>query len=161
MHSPQAFRFACTGVFLKILFGFDVMIGQDAIFEKQNVHASNLIKYWIFHSKLGLFIAFCDKLGCNGLRMIIENRRVIDRFVAKHADARVSFAEWLQKVEAAQWTSLVDLKNTFNSADYLKGLVIFNVGGNKYRVLAEIVHNEQVVRIAKVGTHAEYNGWKL
>ena len=93
--------------------------------------------------------------------MIIENRRALDKFVAEHADARVPFAEWIEKVEAAQWTTLVDLKKTFNSADYVKGLVAFNVGGNNFRVVAEVVYTEQIVRIAKVGTHAEYDGWKL
>jgi len=93
--------------------------------------------------------------------MIIENRRAVDKFVNKHADARVTVAEWLEKVEAAQWTNLVDLKRTFNSADYVKGLVFFNVGGNNFRVVAEVVYTEQIVRIAKVGTHAEYDGWKL
>lgn len=93
--------------------------------------------------------------------MIVENRRAIDKFVAKHADSRVPFAEWLEKVNAAKWTNLVDLKQTFNSADHVKGLVVFNVGGNNFRVVAEVVFTEQIIRVAKVGTHAEYDGWKL
>jgi mRNA interferase HigB len=93
--------------------------------------------------------------------MIIENLRSIEKFVARHANARVQFAEWIQKIEAAHWTNLVDLKKTFNSADYVSCLVVFNVGGNNFRVVAEIVYTEQIVRIAKVGTHAEYDGWKL
>ncbi len=93
--------------------------------------------------------------------MIIENCRAIDKFVTKHADARVPFAEWIEKVEAAQWTNLVDLKMTFNSADYVKSLIVFNVAGNNFRVVAEVIYTEQILRIAKVGTHAEYNRWKL
>jgi mRNA interferase HigB len=93
--------------------------------------------------------------------MLIENRRAIDQFVAKHSDSRVPFAEWLEKVDAGQWASLVDLKCTFNSADYVRGLVVFNIGGNNFRVLAEVVYKERIVRIAKVGTHAEYDGWKI
>ena len=93
--------------------------------------------------------------------MIVENRRAVDKFVNKHADSRVPFAEWLEKVGAAKWINLVDLMRTFNSADYIKGLVVFNVGGNNFRVVAEVVYTEQIVRVAKVGTHAEYDGWKL
>jgi mRNA interferase HigB len=93
--------------------------------------------------------------------MLIENRRAVDKFVDKHADSRVPFIEWIEKVEAAQWSSPVDIKSTFNSADYVKGLVVFNVGGNNFRVVAEVVYKDGVVRIAKVGTHAEYDGWKL
>jgi len=93
--------------------------------------------------------------------MLIENRRAIDKFVGKHANSRISFAEWIQKVEAAQWSSLIELRSTFNSADYVNGLVVFNVGGNNFRVVAEVVYKEGIVRIAKVGTHAEYDWWKL
>lgn len=93
--------------------------------------------------------------------MIIENRRAIDKFVAKHASARIPFAEWVQKIEAARWTNLVDLKMTFNSADYVNGLIVFNVGGNNFRVLAEVVYCEQTVRIARIVTHGDYDGWKL
>ena len=93
--------------------------------------------------------------------MLIENRRAIDKFVAKHADARIPFSEWIEKVEAAQWTTFNDVKSTFNSADYVKGLVIFNVGGNNFRVAAEVIYKDKIVRIGKVGTHTEYDGWKL
>lgn len=93
--------------------------------------------------------------------MLIENRRAVDKFILKHANARTPFAEWIEKVESARWANLVDLKRTFNSADYVKGLVVFNVGGNNFRVVAEVVFAEQIVRIARVGTHTDYNGWKL
>ncbi len=93
--------------------------------------------------------------------MLIENRRAIDKLVGKHSDAQIPFAEWVEKVEAAQWASLVDVKCTFNSADYVNSLVVFNVGGNNFRVVAEVVYKDRIVRVAKAGTHAEYDGWKL
>jgi mRNA-degrading endonuclease HigB of HigAB toxin-antitoxin module len=40
-------------------------------------------------------------------------------------------------------------------------LVIFNVGGNNFRVAAEVVYKDRLVRIGMVGTHTEYDGWKL
>ena len=93
--------------------------------------------------------------------MLIENRRAVDKFISKHADSRVPFEEWIEKVEAGRWSSLVDVKSTFNSTDYVKGLTVFNVGGNNFRVVAEVVYKDGIVRIARVGTHAEYDGWKL
>ncbi|CAN5153671.1 type II toxin-antitoxin system HigB family toxin [soil metagenome] len=93
--------------------------------------------------------------------MLIENRRAIMKFTDKHADSRTVFAEWLEKAEAAQWTDVVELKNTFNTADYVNGLIVFNVGGNNYRLLAEVIFKDKIIRIAKVGTHTEYSGWKL
>jgi mRNA interferase HigB len=93
--------------------------------------------------------------------VLIENRAAVYKFVRKHADARLPFAEWIQKVEAASWKNLLDVKSTFNSADYVKGLIVFNVGGNNFRILAEVVFVQQIVRIARVGTQAQYDGWKL
>lgn len=93
--------------------------------------------------------------------MLLENRRAIHKFIVKHADARTVFAEWISKVEAARWLHLNDVKSTFNSADYVNGLVIFNVGGNKYRVAAQVVFKDQIARIGKVGTHSEYEEWSL
>jgi mRNA interferase HigB len=93
--------------------------------------------------------------------MLIHNRRPLDKFAAKHAGSRTPLREWVEKVEAAQWAGLEDVKDTFNSADYVRGLVIFNIGGNNYRLVAEVVYKERIVRIAKIGTHAEYDGWQL
>lgn len=93
--------------------------------------------------------------------MLLENRRAIHKFIVKHADARTAFAEWINKVEAARWLHLHNVKSTFNSVDYVKGLVIFNIGGNRYRVAAQVVFKDQIVRIGKVGTHSEYEEWNL
>jgi len=61
-------------------------------------------------------------------------------------------------MEAARWSSLVDVQSSFNSADNVKGLVVLNVGGNNFRVVAEFFDKGGIVRIAKVRTHAEYDG---
>ena len=93
--------------------------------------------------------------------MIIENRWLIDKFVRKHAGARMRMAEWIEKVEAARWHNFTDIRHTFNSADYVRSLVVFNIGGNNYRIVAEVIYIAQIVRITKVGTHKDYDGWKL
>ncbi len=93
--------------------------------------------------------------------MLLENKRALERFAHKQAISRVPLAEWMQKVEAAEWSNLVEVKKTFNSADYVKPFVVFNVGGNNYRIVAEVIFAIKTVRIAKVGTHKEYDGWKL
>lgn len=116
-----------------------------------------------YYRKMRLtIIAFCDSIKEKiSSQMLIQNRRPIDEFVAKHSDARISFAEWIAKVEAAEWSTFSDVKATFNSADYVKGLVIFNVSGNNFPVATEIVYKEKMVRIGRVGTHKDYDGWKL
>lgn len=65
-------------------------------------------------------------------------------------------------VSAVQWKNFTDLRGTFSSADYVRPFVVFNVGGNKYRIIAEVFYSEDIVRISGVLTHAEYDreGWK-
>lgn len=54
------------------------------------------------------------------------------------------------------------LRATFASADYVSGLTVFNIGGNKYRLIAAIHYNRRKVYIRHVLTHVEYDrdGWK-
>lgn len=65
-------------------------------------------------------------------------------------------------MEAANWKTLPELKQTFNSADHVEGRVAFNIGGNKYRLIAVIRYELSLVIIQRVLTHEEYDrgGWK-
>lgn len=49
-----------------------------------------------------------------------------------------------------------DLRSTFASADYVDGLTVFNIGGNKYRLIASIHYNRHKVYVRAVLTHEEY-----
>jgi len=56
----------------------------------------------------------------------------------------------------------MDLKRTFSTADYTaSGVIVFDVGGNKYRVLAAVDFDDQIMDIRAVLTHEEYNREKL
>lgn len=65
-------------------------------------------------------------------------------------------------VGASEWRTPDDLTRTFPSADFVGRLVVFNVGGNNYRVVARIEFALHKVFIRRVLTHAEYNteDWK-
>ena len=93
--------------------------------------------------------------------MLIRNKKAIEDFVGIYSNSRNPMASWIQKVEFAQWHTFRDIRFTFNTASYVKPWVIFNVGGNKYRIQAEIIYQAKIVRIARVGTHEEYNKWLL
>ncbi|MBX9770932.1 MAG: type II toxin-antitoxin system HigB family toxin [Candidatus Obscuribacterales bacterium] len=93
--------------------------------------------------------------------MILENKRGIVLFVAEHPEARMPFRQWVQKVEGGIWRNFTAVRKTFNSADYVKGLVVFNDGGNNWRVLTQVVFKEGIVRVLKVGSHSDYLRWKL
>lgn len=93
--------------------------------------------------------------------MELRNRHAIDKFMKKHPFSRNAFRDWMQKIETSQWNNFFELRSTFNSADYRKPFVIFNVGGNNIRLLAKILYEQKIVHVYKVGTHNDYNGWKL
>jgi mRNA interferase HigB len=93
--------------------------------------------------------------------MDIYNKGIIFAFQIKHPNARKSLAEWTKKIMAAQWHTFADIKKTFNTIDYAAPFCIFDVGGNKYRVIAIVSFAEKTVLIDKVLTHAQYNRWRL
>lgn len=90
--------------------------------------------------------------------MIIANKELLEDFVQSHANAVKPLNKWIEDVKAAQWQSHTDLKRMFPSADYVKnGRYVFNIGGNKYHVIAVVIFIGGVLNIRFVGTHAEYN----
>jgi len=61
-------------------------------------------------------------------------------------------------VRAAEWARPTDIKEVFRSADILTNeRVVFNVGGNKYRLVAAIHYRGKRIYIRFIGTHAEYD----
>ena len=93
--------------------------------------------------------------------MLVRNKLLLEKFIARHANARIPISEWVLKTEAARWRNFTEVKATFNSADYCSPFVIFDIAGNKYRLLAEINYLGELVRIAKIGTHSTYSRWRL
>jgi mRNA interferase HigB len=60
--------------------------------------------------------------------------------------------------EAAEWSRPTDIKEMFRSADILANeRIVFNVGGNKYRLVAAIHYRGKRIYIRFIGTHAEYD----
>ena len=93
----------------------------------------------------------------------IENMRVISfsmirDFVAKHADADVAMRDWYKRVCKANWNSFADIKQTFNTADYVgNDRYVFDIKGNNYRIIAIVLFINKKVYMRFVGTHEEYD----
>ncbi len=83
-------------------------------------------------------------------------------FWTKHPDAKSSLVAWYKIVHSNDFGSYIELKKTFASVDHVKGLTVFNIAGNKYRLIAAIHYNRRKVYIRNVLTHAEYDlgKWK-
>ncbi len=90
--------------------------------------------------------------------MRILNKELLDKFVKKHADSKKAMQSFVEFVEEAEWQNFNDIKNDFNSVDYVGNeRYVFDVRGNKYRIIAVVVFVGGVLSIRFVGTHAEYS----
>ncbi|WP_349606193.1 type II toxin-antitoxin system HigB family toxin [Cupriavidus sp. DF5525] len=89
----------------------------------------------------------------------ISKRRVLD-FIEKYPAASVSLLAWYKAVQKCPARDLPSLKETFGAVDYVRpNYYVFNVGGNKYRVIAEINFDRQKMFIRHICTHEEYDEW--
>ncbi|MFA7257853.1 MAG: type II toxin-antitoxin system HigB family toxin [Kiritimatiellales bacterium] len=80
------------------------------------------------------------------------------RFWGKHADAEFTLRAWAKTVAEAEWSCFNEVKQTFRSADVLPGnRVVFNIKGNKYRMVVKIHYNTKFMYVRFIGTHAEYD----
>jgi len=77
-----------------------------------------------------------------------------------HPDARGPLTRWRKRTQAVEWKSFADVKADFGTVDQYKQFVIFDIGGNKYRLIAAIHYNTGCVYIRHVLTHAEYDRGK-
>ena len=90
--------------------------------------------------------------------MRIVTFRAIKEFALKYPDSELSLRDWYHKTMNSQWKSFNDIRKTFSSVDYVgNDRYIFNVRGNKYRLIAVVIFISQKVYIRFIGTHAEYD----
>jgi mRNA interferase HigB len=94
--------------------------------------------------------------------LIVVGREIIDEFAKKHADVRSQLQAWLAEAEEAEWRSPEDVKRRHHTTSLLAGnRAVFNLKGNKYRMVVQISYQVQVVMVQRIGTHAEYSKWEL
>ncbi|HJW75933.1 MAG TPA: type II toxin-antitoxin system HigB family toxin [Thermoleophilia bacterium] len=94
--------------------------------------------------------------------MRIVGRDEVQQYMKNHADVRIQLQSWLAETEAAAWLTPQDVLDRYPRTSFIrKGLAVFNIKGNDYRLVAQIGFNTGIVRVLKVGTHAEYDTWTL
>ncbi|MDI1317795.1 type II toxin-antitoxin system HigB family toxin [Flavobacterium sp.] len=90
--------------------------------------------------------------------MRIVTFKRIKEFSEKHPDAETPLNLWYHNVSSKEWNSLNDIRNDFNTVDYVgNNRFVFNIKGNAYRLIAIISFNAKKVYIRFIGTHAEYD----
>ena len=85
-------------------------------------------------------------------------RERLEKFCAKHADAKDWIGNWLADVESVAWTGPRDIKANYASASFLSGnTVIFNVKGNHYRLEVVVAYGTETIVVVWAGTHVQYD----
>lgn len=94
--------------------------------------------------------------------MKVLNVEKLHSFSRKHNQAKGALDSWYDEVIREKWTTSQDIRNRYNSVDFLHdNRVIFNIKGNNYRLVVEVIYQAGMVIIERVGTHAEYDRWRL
>lgn len=94
--------------------------------------------------------------------MKIVGKKILNDFKQRHADVRSSIDAWEAEVAVASWSKPSEIKQRYPKASFLaRNHVVFDLRGNKYRLLVQISYNNQIVLIKKVGDHNEYMKWQL
>jgi mRNA interferase HigB len=89
---------------------------------------------------------------------VISRRALVD-FWSVHSQAQPPLAAWLRLIECSDFTDFIALKRTFGAVDYFAPHTIFDVGGNRFRIVTAIHYNRRRVYVRHVFTHAEYDRW--
>lgn len=90
--------------------------------------------------------------------MHVISRLMLIKFWKKHPDSETPLRVWFKKVEQAKWKNVNELKAVFPTADYVgNDRVVFDIKGNKYRIVVLVFFTGQKMFIRFVGTHAQYD----
>lgn len=92
--------------------------------------------------------------------MHIISKKKLREFGQKHPDAKEPLDAWHRIAGRVKWRCLADARLAFPHADPYKECTIFNIGGNKYRLITKIYNEDQIVLIRFILTHPEYDRGK-
>lgn len=87
---------------------------------------------------------------------IITRKRLLE-FAKKHPDCSTALESWYRIVKRTDFNSFSELHQAFPSADNVGNLTVFNIGGNKARLIAAIHYNTYRIYIRHILTHKEYD----
>lgn len=102
--------------------------------------------------------------------MRVISRKILRDYCQSHADAcpkgyRFAYDalyDWYRVASKAQWKNLTEVQATYKSAEAVGNFTVFNIKGNRYRLIVDIIYSSQRIYIKYVLTHAEYDKdkWK-
>ena len=94
--------------------------------------------------------------------MHVISYRCLREYCEKHADCCDAVDNWYKIADKADWSSLIEVQSVFPKAEAVGNFTVFNIKGNKYRLIVSIDYEKQLVYIKYILTHAEYDkeDWK-
>lgn len=87
--------------------------------------------------------------------MRVVSKKKLREFREQHADSEDWLTTWYRTAEKAQWKSLSDIRQAYSSTDVVDQWVVFNVKGNRHRLITAIHFNTETIYIRHVLTHAD------
>ena len=94
--------------------------------------------------------------------MRVISRKKLRQFWENHPEARQSLQAWYADIKHANWKKPSDIKSVYQTASFISNnRVVFNIKGNKYRIVVVIEYRFGIVFIRYIGTHQEYNHIKV
>ena len=92
--------------------------------------------------------------------MKLIGKDVVYEFKSQYTEAQSQINSWEAEVNAAQWDTPLDIKRRYAAASFLNNnQVVFNIKGNKYRLLVKVDYANKIILVKKAGTHKEYMKW--
>lgn len=94
--------------------------------------------------------------------MHVISRKALRLFWEEHPDSKTPLVRWFKVMQNTSFRNFSELRAVFPSADKVGDWTVFNIGGNKYRLIVSIHFNRAKVYIRHVLTHREYDhgSWK-
>jgi len=90
--------------------------------------------------------------------MVIISKAILTEFGLIHKDCIDALNKWYEICKSSDWSNFAEIKETFNSVDYVgNDRYIFDIKGNKYRIVTMIFLDKRTMFIRFIGTHKEYD----
>jgi len=92
----------------------------------------------------------------------VISKKKLREFWERHPDSQTPLDNWYRAATKAAWQSMAEVKDVFPHADAAYDCTVFNIGGNKYRLIVAIRYDRQVIYVKHVLTHKDYDkgSWK-
>ena len=94
--------------------------------------------------------------------MNVVSRKALKSFAKAHIFAAEPLDNWYRRARKAKWKDLAEVRLDYPHADPVRKCTVFNIGGNKFRLITKISYVGQAIYIKRVLTHREYSTgeWK-